>query len=394
MRFPSEYYQMERVVAAEFGHLRPAQRRGLALWVYGAIRAHSACQHAVLAGLLPILGQPHAVRERLREWLKDGKDKTAPCATEVVVRPCFVPLVRWILRLWQGTQVALAVDITYQGDTFTVIAISVRYRGSALPVAWSITEGYCRGRWMPTICALLDERATAIPSTMDVLVLADRGLRSGDLWRTIHAHGWHPGLRLQLTDTVRLAGERTRKPVRELVAKGHGLIGTGKAFERHHIAGTIIVLWDEDEPDPWAILTAGTPGEVGAWWYQLRIWIELGFRALKGLGWHWDRTRRTDPARAARHWLVLAVASAWVMATGTRVEDALERNMLPANLHVPPRIPPSARHRQFSVFALGLSALTRQLDRGALWRRLRFRPEPWPTGPPDFPITYHPVTPP
>lgn len=391
MHLPREYYQMERVLGAEFGHLRPAHRRGLALWVYGTLRAHSACQNAVIVGLAPIMGCPHAIRERLREWLKDGKDKAAPCAVEVTVRQCFVPLLRWIMRLWQGTELALAVDITYQSATFTVIAISVLYRGSAIPIAWSISAGYSRGRWMPTICALLDELAEAIPQEMHVLVLADRGLRSGDLWRTIHGHGWHPGLRMQLTDTFRLAGERKRKPVRELVAKGRGLVGTGKAFERRHIAGTIIALWEADEPEPWVILTDGVPGEVGAWWYRLRMWIELGFRALKGVGWHWDRTRRTDPARAARHWLVLAVASTWVMATGTRVEDALERHMLPANLHVPPRTPPRTRHRTFSVFALGLSALTRQLDRGRFWRRLWFRPEPWPTGPPDFPITYHPA---
>jgi hypothetical protein len=391
MRFPSEYYQMERVLTAEFGHLRPAQRRGLTLWVYGAIRAHSACQNAVMTGLIPILGHPHAIRERLREWLKDGKDKAAPCATELAVRRCFVPLLRWILRHWHGTDLALAVDITYQSATFTVIAISVLYRGCAIPVAWSITEGYCRGRWMPTICALLDELAAVIPQEMHVLVLADRGLRSGDLWRTIHAHGWHPGLRMQLTDTFRVDGRRNRQPVRELVSKGAGLVGTGKAFERRHVKGTLIVLWEAAEPEPWAILTDGAPGEVGAWWYRLRMWIELGFRALKGVGWQWDRTRRTDPARAARHWLVLAVASAWVMATGTRVEDALERHMLPAQLHVPPRTHQRARRRQYSVFALGLSALTRQLDRGVLWRCIWFRPEPWPTGPPDFPITYHPA---
>jgi hypothetical protein len=25
------------------------------------------------------------------------------------------------------------------------------------------------------------------------------------------------------------------------------------------------------------------------------MWVELGFRALKGLGWQWQRSRRTDP---------------------------------------------------------------------------------------------------
>ncbi|HEY7033017.1 MAG TPA: transposase [Thermomicrobiales bacterium] len=54
---------------------------------------------------------------------------------------------------------------------------------------------------------------------------------------------------------------------------------------------------------------AGDPAAVGVLWYGLRMWIEVGFRALKGLGWRWERTRRTDPDRVARHWLVLAVAT-------------------------------------------------------------------------------------
>lgn len=48
----------------------------------------------------------------------------------------------------------------------------------------------------------------------------------------------------------------------------------------------------------------------------------MGFRALKGVGWQWQPTRRTEPTRVARHWLVLAVALLWVLAYGTRVEEA------------------------------------------------------------------------
>ena len=61
---------------------------------------------------------------------------------------------------------------------------------------------------------------------------------------------------------------------------------------------------------------------MGPSWYALRFWIELGFKALKSLGWKWDKTRRTDPDRVSRHWLVLSVATLLSLAYGTRVEDA------------------------------------------------------------------------
>ena len=56
-------------------------------------------------------------------------------------------------------------------------------------------------------------------------------------------------------------------------------------------------------------------------WYALRFWIELGFKAVKSLGWQWRKTRRTDPARISRHWFVLSVATLLTLAYGTRAED-------------------------------------------------------------------------
>ena len=59
--------------------------------------------------------------------------------------------------------------------------------------------------------------------------------------------------------------------------------------------------------------------------------------AIKSLGWQWDKTRRTDPARVSRHWLVLSVATLLALAYGTRVEDAQDRKIDPGRLRTPPR---------------------------------------------------------
>src|SRR4051794_30335912 len=53
MRVLRELYPIERALAEHLPHLRGPQRRGLALWVLGAVLAQSACQAAVLAALLP-----------------------------------------------------------------------------------------------------------------------------------------------------------------------------------------------------------------------------------------------------------------------------------------------------------------------------------------------------
>jgi hypothetical protein len=54
MRFPAACYQMLQTIDTHFsGCLLPAQRRGLACWVYGTVQAGSACQNAVIAAVVP-----------------------------------------------------------------------------------------------------------------------------------------------------------------------------------------------------------------------------------------------------------------------------------------------------------------------------------------------------
>ena len=56
----------------------------------------------------------------------------------------------------------------------------------------------------------------------------------------------------------------------------------------------------------------------------MRAWIEHGYKLLKSAGWHWDQTRMTDCDRAERLWLVLAVATRYVLAVGGDFEARQE----------------------------------------------------------------------
>lgn len=151
------------------------------------------------------------------------------------------------------------------------------------------------------------------------------------------------------------------------------------------------MVWTVDQAQPWIVLTDLAPHKVGVLWYGLRMWVELGFRALKSLGWQWQRTRRTDLDRVARSRLILAVATLWVLAYGTRVEDAHQHGVGPAHLRTPPQHRPQPA-RIISVFRLGLAWLRQGLGSGRLWQRLWFRPDPWPLPPPSLTIHYHAPT--
>jgi len=396
VRLPREAYPFAAAIATHLPALTPAQGRGLALWVYGAILAGSACQAAVLLALGPAAGPAagHALRQGLREWLYAGADKAAPCAAQVDVAACFAPLLGWVLAWWRGDALPLALDATYLRDRLVVVSVSVLYRGTAIPVAWHVTAANRRGAWLGPALGLLGRLAPAAPAGTAVLLLADRGLWSPRLWDELRRLGWHPLLRIRPDATFRPLGGK-RVPARSLVpGPGHAWVGAGTAFKHAPTrrAATLVVAWEAGQAEPWIVLTDLPPGAVGPAWYGLRTWVELGFRSLKRLGWQWERTRRTDPDRVARHWLVLAVATLFVVATGTREEDAARLGRDPANLRVAAPPPPGIFARTAGVFARGLVRLRWQLLRTRrLWAALWLWPEPWPAPPPGLEVVVVPL---
>jgi hypothetical protein len=388
---------VQALIETHLPHLRPAQQRGVAEWVAGMLAAESGCEGAILSRL-EALGLPrHATRARLREVLADGADRAAPCGTSLDVERCFAPLLAWVVRWWTGQTLPLAIDATSLRDRQVVLSLSVLYRGSAIPVAWVVLPHRGKGAWLPHLERLLTLLAPAVPATMTVLVMTDRGLWSPTLWRHICAQGWHPLMRIRPDATFAPAGQR-RQRARELVpGAGWCWVGAGVAYKEpaKRLEATLLVVWGAGQHEPWLLLTDLAPEAVDGSWYGLRVWIELGFRALKRVGWHWERTRRTDPGRVARHWLVLAVATLLDLAVGTRLEDAAQQGLPPGHLRRPRSpAPPPTRPRRSSVFRRGLDWLHTLVLRGRRWwRALWLRPETLPASPAHLTILRHHATP-
>src|SRR5579885_1675137 len=139
-------------VSSQMPHLSRAHARVLAYWSYGMVVAQS-CGLTTVAGVLSLLlGQsPQTLRQRLREWCYAASEKKGPKRKEVPVAACFGALLRWVLSWWpaQERRLVLALDATTLGQRFTVLAISVVYRGCAIPVAWTVVVATEKGAWRP-----------------------------------------------------------------------------------------------------------------------------------------------------------------------------------------------------------------------------------------------------
>src|SRR5512144_2546015 len=145
-------------------HLSKPQIRVLALWSLGMVLARSCALTAVSACLAPWLHcQDNTLRQRLREFCYEAPAKRGKARQAVVVETCFASLLAWVLRRWEGTQRALALDATPWSDRFTVLAIRVVYRGCALPIAWTVLTAHVAPAWRPEWLRMRRQLDRAVP---------------------------------------------------------------------------------------------------------------------------------------------------------------------------------------------------------------------------------------
>jgi hypothetical protein len=378
-------YQWTEVITSHMPHLSKPQATVLALWSVGMVLARSCALTAVSLFLAQGLARkPNTVRQQLREWCYEAKAKRGGPRQELAVDTCFAPLLAWVLSWWEGHQLALAVDATTLGQRFVVLVISVVYRGCAIPVAWTVLPAMGKHAWRGEWLRMLHQVRAVVPRRFFVIVLADRGLYARWLFQRIVRLGWHPLLRINTGGTFRPAGTVHYQSLRELVPQpGTQWVGTGTAFQgpRRRLNCTLLARWEAGYADPWLLLTDLTPSAGEACWYGLRAWIEQGFKIIKRGGWQWQRTRMSDPQRAARLWLAVAVATLWLLSVGGMAEETVPESTL---LPLAPDDVPAARSRRatqlrlVSVFRWGWITILVALMNQRRLPRGRFKPESWP----------------
>jgi hypothetical protein len=383
--------QWESTVSTHLPGLSRAQATVLALWSFGMVLARSCGITSVAALLAPLLGaKEQTVRQRLREWCYDKQDKRGAKRQDLDVTTCFAPLLGWVLAWWppEERRLVLAMDASPLGQRFTVLAISVVYRGCAIPVAWAIVTATRKGAWRPHWQALFAHLHGSVPLDWTVLVLADRGLYAKWLFEHIVKQGWHPFLRLTLGGNVRPDGLATFRPLATLVPQpGSAWCGRVTCFSSpgSQVGCTLLARWDVGYAEPWLIMTDLASEGAEAAWYGMRSWIEGGFKDIKRGGWQWHQTKMTDPARAERLWLAIAVATLWVVSVGGEADATLPASSLEAlpEGHVARRRATGrAQPRLLSCFRRGVLRSVVALLHGQALPLGRFLPQPWPTEPP------------
>jgi hypothetical protein len=349
------------IVSRKLPHLYPAEVKVLALYSFGAVLSHSCGISKISALLSMLLGQnPNTLRQRLGELTYEGQDKRGEKRRSLPIEDSFADLLKWVLSWWASSEerLALVLDATSFRNIFTVLTLSVVYRGCAIPVAWKVLKSEQKGEWQPHWEDLIDHLRAVVPAHWFVLVLADRGLYAQWLYQKCIQVKWHPFRPINQQGQFRPHGNRCFRLLSKLVhAQRPDWSGRVTCFKTQacQLNCTLLGHYDPTYKDPWLVVTDLPPKQADIAWYGMRSWVECGFKDLKRGGWGWHHTKMTDPARAERLWLVLTVATLWTLSMGGYAETHL-----PASSFAPlPAQWTDAQkgYRRLSCFTLGQLAI-------------------------------------
>lgn len=366
MKLNQHLKDWKQIVSERFPILSLPQVSGLATWSFGMVMTQSSSLTRVSHLIAQInQEQDNTVRQRLKEWYKEGeaKSKTGNKRVSLEVKDCFASLLQWIVDLLPDTtqQLPLALDATSIGQNFTVLSINVLYRGSGIPVAWKVVKANIKGSWKLYWLELFQSLKEIVPRDWKVIVSADRGLYADWLYQQILQLGWHPFLRINHQGYYRLPNSDSWQPLAEVVSqRGESWSGQVTCFKSNPIDCTLLARWDDSYADPWLILTDLTPTNADISWYGFRSWIECCYRDVKSDGWQWHKTRLQQPDRAERHWLAMAVSMLWMVTLGGEQEVSDDEFLISDRSP----LPKPTKNRFLSCFVNGLLTVVAQLLNG------------------------------
>ncbi len=278
----------------------------------------------------------------LNAWalFRPGKAKTASKERQFSrwlhndrIRPMLIyrPLVEKVVQVWAGETIYLALDTSQLWGRFTIVCLSLVYRGRALPVGWVVCASGSATVSLARFQRMLAQVAACMPGNSKVVLLADRGFMDVKLMRLLRQLGWYFRIRVKLSVFIHRTSKGKRK-VKALMPPPGGarffshVWLTEQRYGPLHLA--LAHIQTKNGYEKWAIISDEPVGLHTFDEYGLRFDIEEGFLDFKSAGFQLESSQLEDSASLARLLLILATATLYLVSTGTAIVEMGKRRLV------------------------------------------------------------------
>lgn len=261
---------------------------------------------------------------RFSRWLNNKRIK---------VNEMYGPIIQDAIAEWKDDILYLALDTSMLWDQFCHIRIAIIYRGRAIPLVWKTIEHGSSTVGFESYRDLLDKAAKLLPSSCDIVFLADRGFADTNLMEYLsETLAWHWRIRIKSSFLVYRRNRRRRKINGIRLKRGqakfwHNVYITGKQFGPVHLA----LAKPHGTKDDWLIVSDQPTNLHTFDEYGLRFDIEENFLDDKSSGFQLESSLIRSAEALSRLCLVLAVATLFLVCQGTAVVEAGKRRWVDAH---------------------------------------------------------------
>lgn len=261
---------------------------------------------------------------RFRRWLDNE---------HIRVHELYGPIIKEVLKEWDGHTLYLALDTSMLWDRFCIIRISIIVRGRSVPLVWAVIAHNSSAVAFASYQDLLDRAATLLPWDCRVVFLADRGFADTNLMAYLsHTLHWHWRIRIKSSFYVYRKQHRRLKISSIQLKRGqarfwHNVYITASQFGPVHLA----LAKPQGVKDDWLIVS-DEPTDVTTFdEYGLRFDIEEGFLDDKSGGFQLESSQIRSVQALDRLCFVLAVATLFLVSQGIEVVASQKRRWVDAH---------------------------------------------------------------
>lgn len=326
---------------AVFSSIHKKRRESLANYAVGAMQAVDSsisimgAAYAAIAGITPKAGVKQVDRYLSNKGIQ--VEELTP---------------QWASFVLGGrTEAIIALDWSEfePDDHSTLAAYLVTNHGRATPLAWkTVKKSTVKGNQTAHEFEMVKRLHGAIPTAVDIELIADRGFGNQELYETLMAYGWDFTIRFRGTIMVEHKGET--KPAKDwLPPSGRATkLSHAKVTHDRTDVGAVVVVHDKKMKDAWFLATSRADRSAAQTVkrYGRRFSIEETFRDQKDprFGMGLRATHIKDAGRRDRLLMLLAIAHALLTLLGA----ASERSGLDRYLKVN-----TVKRRTHSLFRQG-----------------------------------------
>ena len=237
---------------------------------------------------------------------------------------------------WSDEKIELALDPTMLWNKYAVVRVSVIYRGRSLPLCWVVLEQKSATVALAKYEMILREAAQLLPPRCQVTLLADRGFNDVDLMKLCVELGWHFVFRLKGSIVVHRPFKRRCKVVNLIPRKGEIYLFDSVQITERRFGPVYLAIGHMKTPngyEKWA-LVSDLPTSIDTFdTYARRFDIEESFLDDKSGGFQVESSQIDDANALSRLFLILAVATLYLVSTGTAVVEMGHRHTVDTHWH-------------------------------------------------------------